>query len=132
VTSQYQASGKTNAGNIYVVGGENYDEFYGNVNALFGGDLGAVEAMLSEFRSTLLPIGEPRQLHQAASTVNRGFSQQAPPPSQPAAPSAPLCDHGVPREYKSGEKNGKTWAAWFCNGTRDRNEQCPPKWVGNS
>lgn len=48
----------------------------------------------------------------------------APAASQPGA--APSCQHG-PREYKTGEKNGKTWKAWFC--TAPKGQSCSAQWV---
>lgn len=37
-----------------------------------------------------------------------------------------FCDHGK-REYRSGTKNGKEWAAWFCP-SKNKSEQCKPQW----
>lgn len=66
------------------------------------------------------------QFAQAQANVQAAFPQAAPAPAAP--PGAPVCDHGRPREYKQGEKNGRAWKAWFCTHP-DRNAQCPAKWV---
>lgn len=60
----------------------------------------------------------------AAWTPPATAATAAPAASQPGA--APSCQHG-PREYKTGEKNGKTWKAWFC--TAPKGQSCPAQWV---
>jgi hypothetical protein len=48
----------------------------------------------------------------------------------PAAPGAPMCDHGMPRVFKDAftSKAGKAMpSSWQCQ-SRDRNDQCKAKW----
>ncbi len=76
---------------------------------------------------------------QAASAAQGGAASSGPsqanwtPPTQGGgAASQPAgdghtCAHGQ-RVYKSGEKNGKAWAAWMCPSS-DRANQCRPEWT---
>jgi len=42
--------------------------------------------------------------------------------------NAPVCKgHERPREYKSGSKNGKKWAGWFCTASKNDNP-CAVQW----
>lgn len=36
--------------------------------------------------------------------------------------------HGLPRVFRSGEKNGKRWAGWMCAAEKHQNP-CAPKWA---
>lgn len=53
-----------------------------------------------------------------------GQPQQAPAPSAPVG-GPPTCVHGE-RTYRSGNKNGKTWEAYFCPTPQGTPDQCKP------
>ena len=62
-------------------------------------------------------------------------SQQAPPAFVPqqAAPQgggapAPSCTHG-PMVFRSGNKNGRDWKAYFCPTPRGTQGQCDPQFI---
>lgn len=51
------------------------------------------------------------------------------PASSPSTKSdGPVCHHG-PKQYKTGVKNGKQWAAWMCPAPKGTAGQCPPEWA---
>lgn len=52
----------------------------------------------------------------------------APAPAAPSGGLAPICQHGA-MNYKSGEKNGRTWQAYMCPTPKGTPDQCSPQWV---
>lgn len=49
------------------------------------------------------------------------------PQQQAATPPGPSCQHG-PMTFRSGNKNGKAWSAYFCPTPKGTPGQCPPVW----
>lgn len=164
MTNALQVSGKKHSGEIYVVGGSNFDDFYQNLLGLYQGDVTSVDALVSDVRSTLLPISAgsaappftpnvtPQQYQQPANVeqavqnlqaagmqptpvvpgviVPNGQYQSQPRPAAAAPPGqqAPLCEHGHPREFKSGTSaGGKDWKAWMC--PLPKGSSCSPQWI---
>lgn len=125
-TDTYTVSFKTHAGyeaSLIVVRGDSAEELEANL------------AALSE--STVQAVVDMELLVQAALTTARGVQ---PPVSSEAATGATVtqmpssddkfCNHGK-REYKSGNKNGKSWAGWFCAAPRGASDKCDPVWKDN-
>lgn len=49
------------------------------------------------------------------------------PQQQAATPPGPSCQHG-PMTFRSGNKNGKAWSAYFCPTPKGTPGQCDPVW----
>lgn len=72
----------------------------------------------------------------AVATIQGQFPQTVPVAQQPQEQYAQqpqtngrLCDaHRLPRVYKSGTKNGKGWAGWFCSADKNQNP-CAVEWT---
>lgn len=68
---------------------------------------------------------QPAQQQPASNVVQ--FPQQQPQPQQAATPPAPSCRHGQ-MTFRSGNKNGKPWTAYFCPTPKGTPDQCEPVW----
>ena len=109
MTANFQISGKAPDGRIYVVGGDNYEEFSGNLLAIFGPEM--ADRVAEDFQFLVDPPSAP-------AVANAGSLRgDAPSPAQSSAgapaPGAQTCNHGA-RVYKSGTSAKGQWAAWFC------------------
>lgn len=160
MTQNFQVSGKDNAGRIYVIGGDTYDDWVRSIVAA-GLD---VDAILAGMKATLEPLaGDPVTDRAHQNLVQGGVvapqqPQQAQPSyhnSQPAPvataggvedmvdkygnkytfnlPTAPDCAHG-PRAFKEWrDKKGMDRKAWVCAPkARDYRfeNECPIQWAG--
>jgi hypothetical protein len=150
VTANVQISGKANNGIIFVVGGNDADEFRVNLAATVG-SMELADSIIAEAAKLVTPptVGgpSPDEFQQAAQNIQNGFpgsqpanqgyqqSRQAPPPQQrqasgpPPGVQPPLCNHGWARKYVAGvsKKNNKPYKMWACEA--DRNEQCEPIFI---
>jgi hypothetical protein len=146
VTANVQVSGKTPAGIIFVVGGNDVPEFLTNLAQVVT-DPEEYDSVLAAARSAIVPLSagaaeleHAAQLAQAAlgGTIEppRSF-RTAPSPAMPQAPtmaptpslSGVLCKHGEPAKllpagmYKSGERAGQPRPpVWVC--ARPQAESC--------
>lgn len=123
MTAQIQISGKAANGIIFVVGGENYDDFYANLLATLG-NTAEVDATIAAARQLI--SASPTSAAPAQSAPQQQTQQQ---PVAAADSNAPVCAHGT-RVWKEGisSKNNKPWKMWACP-SQDRNAQCEPSWV---
>lgn len=125
MTNKIQVSAN-DRGRIFVIGGENPDEFYDNL----AGTLGTVEKanrVLEDFQVIVDPSVAPAVA--AAAPVRPGGYGGGAPAAAASAPGAPSCDHG-PRQFKAAftSKAGKEMpSSWQCQ-SRDRASQCKAQW----
>ena len=119
---------KTAGGTLVSVGGVGYDDFHANLLGLYEGDAVAVGEVLAAMRSTVTPLSGGGSAPAVPAAVAAAFPQAA--PVQPAAPAqqAPSCHHGV-KQFRSGEKNGRQWKAYFCPSPKGTPDQCPAEFV---
>lgn len=154
MTANIQISGKANNGIIFVVGGNDVDDFIVNLTALTGsGD--TARAIAREAAALITPPtvgGVPGrdEFQQAAQNIQNAFPgsqpdsrngqqgygyQQEQPQQQrqasgpPPGVQPPLCNHGWARKYVAGvsKKTNKPYKMWACEA--DRNEQCEPIFI---
>lgn len=132
MTSNLQISGKSASGIIFVVGGDNFDDFYQNLLAVQGGDPALTTATIAHAAQLVTPVGvsvqpAPQQAQQqypqtdaqAIANVQQGFPnaqvvpiQQAPSYAQPdqrqsagtpPGQQAPYCpNHNQPAKWVPG------------------------------
>lgn len=124
MTANFQISGKADDGRIYVVGGENFAEFSGNLQDLFGPQ---AERVIEDFQFLVDPPTAPAVAN--ASNLRGGAPSPAPSSGGNPAPGAPTCEgHGQPREFKSSKPGAaKQWSAWFCRVPKESGG-CAPLW----
>lgn len=125
MTNKIQVSAN-DRGRIFVLGGENADEFYGNAAGVLG-DAAKADRLLEDFQILVNP--EVGQAVAAAAPVRPGGGYSPAAASAPSAPGAPSCDHG-PRTFKGAftSKAGKEMpSSWQCQ-SRDRASQCKAVW----
>lgn len=157
MTSNVQLSGKNNAtGMIFVIGGENFDDFYANLLTANGGNAELTNSTILEAVKIITPLaGGPSEAAVVAAfpgsapvtpiTAAPSYqpsqaapAPQAPPASRPAGgpppgQTPPVCDHGYARVWKTGvtktgPKAGSEWKAWFC--PLQKNEgACAAQWA---
>lgn len=84
----------------------------------------------------------PAPLAPAVATVAAAFPNAQPlanyvPAATPPLPAAaagaapggpPTCQHGT-KQYKSGEKNGRSWQAWACPASSSDTTRCGFEWI---
>lgn len=145
MTANVQISGKAANGIIFVVGGDNLDDFRVNLAAAVG-DMAKADAVINEAVKLIVPPSlagapAPDQFQQAAQNVQNAFPGSQPQqeyqpqqnqqrkPTPPPGQQAPLCNHGTQREWVTGvsKKTNKAWKMWAC--PMDRDSQCEPVWV---
>jgi hypothetical protein len=141
---------KLTDGTLLSIGGTNADDFLINAKALLGGESDVLAAFEQAFGASFsqatanvtnaFPEAQfqaPPQPQQHEKAFRDGGGVFAPPAAPAAAPrqgpppgtSAPTCDHGQPREWKTGtSKAGKAYKGWFCQNP-NRDAQCAPQWV---
>ncbi len=91
---------------------------------------------LATFTDRIQSILEVESLLSGASVVQAAVAAPneptnvtaLPTPSQVGADENTTCKHG-PRAYRSGNKNGKKWEAWFCGAPKGAPDQCSPAWA---
>lgn len=120
MTANFQISGKAADGRIYVVGGDNYDEFTTNLLAVFGPEM--ADRVVEDFQFLVDPPSQPAV---AAATSVRSSPAAAAAPA-PSAPGAPSCEHG-PRTFRSGVGKKGPWTAYFCSQPKGA-VQCEAIW----
>jgi hypothetical protein len=123
MTSNIQISGKANDGTIFVVGGDNYDDFFVNLSAAIG-DISVAQQVVNEAVRILIPtsVGSSApSFEQAQQNVQNSFAQQPPqnvvqgnfqqqpqyqqqsrpaPAGPPPGAAAPACpNHGQPAKW---------------------------------
>lgn len=147
MTANVQISTKRPTGEIYVIGGENYDDFYTNMLALYGGSVEHVNLIVGDMQESLMPTAQDAtpaatNVVQVAFPQAEPVQQQAPAPAAPVAfrrpqggpppgQVAPVCEHGYAREWKTGgggNTGKKAWSAWFCP-LRKEEGACAPQWA---
>lgn len=125
MTSNIQISGKAVDGRIYVIGGENFDEFFANLSSVFA-EPGQAERVVEDFQFLVDPPSQPAY---AAAAPLRAADPSPVPSSAPApAPGAPTCLHG-PRVFRSGTSAKGPWSAWFCPTPKGAPDQCKATWA---
>lgn len=87
MTLAVQVSYKKSDGTIYVIGGDDVDQFTANLFAVVGGDQEMVDAIFADMISCLTPMSAP------AATAGFYTPQAAPGPQGPSQPLA----GGAPR-----------------------------------
>lgn len=90
MTLAVQVSMKKNDGTIYVVGGDDFDAFYGNMVALAGGETTLADDVLSDMIRCLAPMASAVATVQAGMPGAQVVSQQFyTPQGQPQPQQAP-------------------------------------------
>lgn len=113
---------KTPADNLLTVRGDDYDEFFNNLVAV-SNDSELVDVLGNLQKAVGRAVAEG--VHQGP--ARRGSAQ---PPRQSRDDDSPrdsdghTCKHGE-MVYKSGNKNGKSWAGHFCP---VNDKMCKPVW----
>lgn len=134
MTANIQLSAKANDGKIFVVGGDNFDDFYVNLVAVNGGDTAATDAIINEAKQLLAPVSAERAaLDNARKAFPQAQPQQDPwgdppvPPRQdlntqrgqttgPPPGPAPLDANGNPKRWVPpgvSKKTGKPFAGFW-------------------
>jgi hypothetical protein len=108
VTANVQVSYRDNAGRIFVIGGENFDEFYANSVDLIGDT--AARQLTEDFQLLVNPEAAPAVA--AAGPVRANAAAPARAAAAPV-PGAPTCEHGA-RTHRTGVGSKGPWSAWFC------------------
>lgn len=124
MTANIQLSAKHPDGRIFVIGGDNFDEFFANAVAFFPAE--QAERVVEEFQFLLDPSAAPAV--EAAAPLRTGAPAAA-PTAAASAPGAPMCDHG-PRTFRTGKSAKGNWSAWFCAAPQStpKAQQCEPLW----
>lgn len=125
MTANFQISGKAPDGRIYVVGGDTWAEFSGNLQDVYGPQ---ADRIIEDFNFLLDP-----SIAEAAATAAGLRSVPAAPSraasgSTPPAPGAPECVHGA-RVFRTGTGSKGQWQAWFCPTPKGTADQCPAQWA---
>lgn len=115
------SSGKSQSGTLHSLGGSGFDDYYGNLIALFSGDPEAADAVIEEFKSVLTPVAS---FAAASAAINHGFpgstAQNEPRQGAGAPPgAATVCPtHGQPAVWREGgvsQSSGKPYQGfWKC------------------
>lgn len=123
MTANFQISGKAADDRIFVIGGENYSEFAGNLQDIFGPQ---ADRVLEDFQFLVDPASA-QAVATAAPLRDNGPAQ----PQQPAppAPGAPTCDHGARKFVTSKPGAAKQWQAWMCPTAQGAADKCQPVWA---
>ena len=134
MTANVQISGKSQSGIIFVVGGNDVDDFKLNLAGVLGGDTATADQIIDACAALITPAsaggspapaGTPADFQQAAANVTKAFPQAQPVVAQGPAP---VCAHGQ-RTYKEGTaaSTGRQWRAWMC--PAPKGQSCPPEWI---
>ena len=119
MTHKVQVSGKDRNGNIYVIGGDDVDDFLGVAVGVLGGE--DAQAVLDGFKH-ILPLSAGSEPTVAAVAAQLGATVVS---GGGDSPVGPPCPHG-PRQWKEGtSKAGKAYKGWFCGANVD---DCRPEW----
>jgi hypothetical protein len=124
MTNKIQVSAN-DRGRIFVIGGENADEFFDNAAGVLR-DGSKAERLIEDFQILIDPQVGQAVANAAPVRPGGGYS---PAPAAASAPGAPSCDHG-PRSFKGAftSKAGKEMpSSWQCQ-SRDRASQCKAVW----
>lgn len=123
MTANFQISGKAADGRIYVVGGDNYDEFTTNLLAIFGPEM--ADRVVEDFQFLVDPPSAPAVAN--ASSLRGSDPSPAQSSAGNPAPGAPTCSHGA-RVFRSGTSAKGQWSAWFCPAPKGP-DQCKAVWA---
>jgi hypothetical protein len=127
MTNIYQISSKLPDGRIFVVGGENFEEFKTNLQELLG-DEGS-ESVLSTMASSVEGYNDHAQAiatvtNNIASTPMDAYTNER----VLTAPDGKSCKHGeMSRRTGNGAKG--QWKAFMCPAPKGAPDQCEPVWV---
>lgn len=89
----------------------------------------ALTGLAASYEAFSRPAAQPANYSQPA-TLGQAVQNAAPltAPQAPAAAGAPVCQHGT-KVYKTGEKNGRAWAAWACPARSSDPSRCGFEWI---
>jgi hypothetical protein len=122
MTNSFQISSKLNDGRIFVVGGDNFEEFNTNLESLLGMEqatnlIAVMEASLLNRNSTA----------EAVTVINNTLN--TPTQSTPnIAPVGKTCKHGEMAKRTGTGAKGQ-WKAFMCPAPKGAPDQCDPIWV---
>jgi hypothetical protein len=127
MTANIQVSGKYPDGRIFVIGGDNADDFYNNVAGILGDT--AANQIREDFAILSNPgaagaVATAAPLRTAAAAAP--VQEQANPWGSPPPPGSPTCDHGA-RVRRTGTSGKGPWVGWFCPTPKGTPGQCSPK-----
>ena len=133
MAGNFQVSSKLNDGRIFVVAGENYNEFKVNLGSLLG-DIDA-ETMLTTMAASFVgqSIPAPTQTH---TNVNDAISAAFPgssivnptPPGVASSPAGRECKHGFMTKREGSGAKGP-WKAYMCPSPKGTPDQCSPDFI---
>lgn len=123
MTLNFQVSAKAPDGRIYVVGGENYSEFAGNLQDIFGPQ---ADRVIEDFQFLVDPQSAPAVA--AAAPLRDNGPSLAQSSAGVPAPGAPTCEHGA-RKFVTGNSAKGPWSAWMCPTPKGTPGQCKPQWA---
>lgn len=123
MTANFQVSGKAPDGRIYVVGGNDFSEFSGNLQDMFGPQ---ADRVIEDFQFLVDPQSAPAV--ENAAPLRGGDPSPAQSSAGVPAPGAPTCDHGA-RVFRTSKPGAaKQWQAWFCPQPKGA-VQCSAVWA---
>lgn len=140
----FQVSSKLNDGRIFVIAGENYNDFKVNLTSLLG-EMDA-ESMLTTMASSLVgptssggqvystptpsvqstPTAPPVSMEQANANIAAAFPGSTVVATH--APTGKVCAHGEMTK-RSGAGPKGPWKAFMCPTPKGTPDQCEPVWV---
>ena len=123
--ANFQVSSKLPDGRIFVIAGDNADEFKGNLTQILG-DIGA-ENLISTMATSI--EGAPTSIDHAVSNLASGLGARPIQTSTPSTgPSGRSCKHGeMTKRTGSGAK--WPWKAFMCPSPKGTPDQCEPVWI---
>ena len=127
--ANFQVSSKLSDGRIFLIAGNNADEFKVNLTQILG-DVGA-ENLISTMATSL--EGAPMSYETAVGNLAQGLG--AKPVSNPAqtftpstGPSGRTCKHGEMTKRTGAGAKGP-WKAFMCPSPKGTPDQCEPGWI---
>jgi hypothetical protein len=127
--ANFQVSSKLSDGRIFLIAGNNADEFKTNLTQILG-DVGA-ENLISTMATSL--EGAPMSYATAVGNLAQGLG--ATPVSSPTqtftqstGPSGRTCKHGEMTKRTGAGAKGP-WKAFMCPSPKGTPDQCEPAWI---